>query len=566
MTQKTLTVYVGAKSKENIEHALEHGVWGFKDEVDEVKGLAPGDFIVFGEGFSGSPRTDSAKWMQGSLETLTFGRITRALQTETTLEWPSEQRAKAVEYHHRVRFVADAPSIGPVELADAAVLTPALAEGLRRSASANRGVVIDDVPPGKTAAPLTPATAPLIAPPVAQPAVTAPPVIHDVPATLAQIERAMASAGMVLGSHVVHAFYASLRAKPFVLLAGNSGTGKSRLVRLFAEVCGATVENGRFQMIPVRPDWNDGSELVGYFDLNGDYQPGKIVPVLLRAHRAPTRPFFVCLDEMNLARVEHYFSDFLSVVESRRLVDGRVLSDPIVGTQELGAMSDKSLDAEERAALAKLQSAGRGLTFPDNVFVVGTVNMDETTQPFSRKVLDRANTLEFNDVDLARRPLSDHGSTAALDLDANFFRPDLVGMTALIERAAPLFDDVSSRLTALNRVLSEGGFEVGYRVRDEATAFVVFCELAGLSRDEALERVVLQKVLPRLQGSSPRIERVLRALIKEHTGEAVESNGAAAIEALQKLRLDGKTTALGRKLSGMLLTLWEEGFTSFWLG
>ena len=135
---------------------------------------------------------------------------------------------------------------------------------------------------------------------------------------LIEIENFIRSRGFNFGTKTLRAFFASLRAKPFVILAGNSGTGKSRLARLFAEAVGANVDNGRFQMVPVRPDWNDSSDLLGYFDLNGDFRPGHLVATLLRADAQRDKPFFLCLDEMNLARVEHYFSDFLSIIESRR--------------------------------------------------------------------------------------------------------------------------------------------------------------------------------------------------------------------------------------------------------
>jgi 5-methylcytosine-specific restriction endonuclease McrBC GTP-binding regulatory subunit McrB len=150
----------------------------------------------------------------------------------------------------------------------------------------------------------------------------------NIPDTLFEIANYIASRGFAFPPRVLQAFYAALRSKPFVILAGNSGTGKSRLVRLFAEASGANIANGRFTMIPVRPDWNDSSELLGYFDLNGDFIAGQLIAPILMAHQNPNKPFFVCLDEMNLAKVEHYFSDFLSIVESRRKDGNSIGTDP----------------------------------------------------------------------------------------------------------------------------------------------------------------------------------------------------------------------------------------------
>lgn len=118
-------------------------------------------------------------------------------------------------------------------------------------------------------------------------------------------------------------FFLSLKTKPFVILSGISGTGKTKIVQWFAESLGATEENGQFTLIPVRPDWSDSSDLLGYVNLQGEFQERPLIKVLENADANPNRPYFVVLDEMNLARVEYYFSDFLSVIESRKWKDGK---------------------------------------------------------------------------------------------------------------------------------------------------------------------------------------------------------------------------------------------------
>ncbi|WP_230459235.1 MrcB family domain-containing protein [Geobacillus thermodenitrificans] len=172
--------------------------------------------------------------------------------------------------------------------------------------------------------------------------------------------------------------FLSLKTKPFVILSGISGTGKTKIAQWLAESVGATEDNGQFILIPVCPDWNDGSDLLGYVDIKGDFKPGPLTNVITEAENHPDKPYFVVLDEMNLARVEHYFSDVLSVMESRRWENGRITS----------------------SRLLPKETAGRDLFLPPNVYIIGTVNMDETTHPFSKKVLDRANTIEFNRVRL----------------------------------------------------------------------------------------------------------------------------------------------------------------------
>ena len=139
-------------------------------------------------------------------------------------------------------------------------------------------------------------------------------------------------------------------------------------------------------MIPVRPDWTDSSELLGYRDLKGNYQSGRLIPLIQKAQEHPKQLFFVILDEMNLARVEYYLPEFLSVLETRRWNGEQVITDSILGIGK----SQPSSDFEGLAQLG----------WPANLYLIGTVNMDDTTHPFSPKVLDRAQTIEFSTVQL----------------------------------------------------------------------------------------------------------------------------------------------------------------------
>lgn len=371
------------------------------------------------------------------------------------------------------------------------------------------------------------------------------------------------------GISSIRRLLASLKAKPFVILAGNSGTGKSRLVRLFAEASGAAVGNGRFTMIPVRPDWNDSSELLGFFDLAGDFIPGQLIAPLLLAHRNPEKPFFVCLDEMNLARVEHYFSDFLSIIESRRKDGMSITTDPILKESQLQKMKTTGLSAPVLEALNHLKGRLQPLGLPENLYVVGTVNMDETTQPFSRKVLDRANTIEFNDIDLLQG-LDEEVKAAdvpPLNLDQSFFRPEFTTLQDLLPAHREKAKQIAQTISELNRDLGLAGFEVGYRVRDEASSFAVYASDAGLSDEEINEAIVLQKILPRVQGSSPRVEKLLMSLLKRLKGDSdvPDENGPELDHKLAALRVDGEASAIVRKIAGMLILFREENFTSFWL-
>lgn len=191
-----------------------------------------------------------------------------------------------------------------------------------------------------------------------------------------QIHKYIRSKGFLYSLDEVKKLYLSLKAKPFVILSGISETGKTQLARYFAESIGAMEDNGQFTLIPVRPDWSDGSDLLGYIDITGTFKEGPLTKVIKKALNNCDLPHIVLLDEMNLARVEHYFSDILSVMESRKWCDGKIVTSPLITTDLLGV----------------------DLSLPENLYLIGTVNMDETTYPFSKKVLDRANVIEFNNV------------------------------------------------------------------------------------------------------------------------------------------------------------------------
>ncbi len=363
-------------------------------------------------------------------------------------------------------------------------------------------------------------------------------------------------------------FYAAIRAKPFVILAGNSGTGKSRLVRLFAEACGATIDNGGYNLVAVRPDWNDGGELLGYRDLDNMYRPGQLLIPILRAHAKPDRTVFICLDEMNLARVEHYFSDFLSKIESRRRTNlALVISDPLINPSEVSAIDEKWIPSELNSILAELDAGERGICLPPNLIVVGTVNMDETTHAFSRKVLDRAHTLEIEAGPLSTPPSMAKGTPPtpqSVDLKASFLTAS--DMMPDADNASKL-QHVSKLLDELNDTLSEASLQVAYRTRDEAAAFFIHATAAGLPDGEAEHAIVMQKILPRVQGSSPRLARVLhKLLIRFNPGADLDADDPTKLSGqLLTLRRDPAKPALVRKLAGMWLVYIEEGFTSFWI-
>lgn len=215
-------------------------------------------------------------------------------------------------------------------------------------------------------------------------------------------------------SSLFRPYVTAIKSKPFLLLAGISGTGKSRIVRELARACWDEGSNEykaqkpkNFEMVQVKPNWHDSSELIGYVSrIDGiRYVVGPFLKFMVKAIQDPETPYFLCLDEMNLAPVEQYFAEYLSVVESRkRQDDGVITTDPIVdysNTEEYKSLIDQLFPEDDELREAYLtEEGGKRLSIPANLIVVGTVNMDETTFSFSRKVLDRAMTIEMNEVDL----------------------------------------------------------------------------------------------------------------------------------------------------------------------
>lgn len=329
--------------------------------------------------------------------------------------------------------------------------------------------------------------------------------------------------------------YLSLRSKPFVIISGISGTGKTKIVQLFAESVGATEENGRFNLIPVRPDWSDGSELLGYTDIKGEFQKGPLTEMVEHAMDPEHQhlPHFVLLDEMNLARVEYYFSDVLSVMESRRRNGVNIISSYLLDEKAIGVP----------------------LRLPENLFIIGTVNMDETTHPFSKKVLDRANTIEFNEIYLENFDyLEEQEEVEAQQFLNEQLAANYISLKDVYATHSALISKVSSRLVAINKILEPLNAHVGYRVRDEICFYMIHNAEAGLlDENEAFDFCIMQKILPRITGGDGRVDTLLTDLLEWLTGQSYDS------------AISGNYPRSTKKVAEMLGRYHADGFTSFWI-
>lgn len=371
-------------------------------------------------------------------------------------------------------------------------------------------------------------------------------------------------------------YITAIKTKPFLLLAGISGTGKSRIVRELARACWdegseefKAQKPKNFEMIQVKPNWHDSSELIGYVSrINGErYVVGPFLRFLVKAIQNPQTPHFLCLDEMNLAPVEQYFAEYLSVIESRKVnADGVVVTDPIVDFEQTDAY--KSLidqlftDDEERKAYLT-EEKGKRLSLPANLIVIGTVNMDETTFSFSRKVLDRAMTIEMNEVDL------DAGLTERYEHIGKLGYEELIGTAVegvdVYSDNREVCDKALNYLKVVNAVLEGTPFKVAYRTRNEFLLYVV--NNLPYNKDEegnelpdgyvvarALDEVTNMKILSRIEGDDTKVtDSLLDNLKRVITEELANISDGFPIE---------KSVSL-KKLDEMKQRL-SSGYTSFW--
>ncbi len=350
-------------------------------------------------------------------------------------------------------------------------------------------------------------------------------------------------------------FYLALRAKPFVILAGISGTGKTQLPRKFAEAIGFNMEE-QIKQVPVRPDWTDGSELLGYTSLNNIFSPKDLTLLIKVANKNPEKPYFFILDEMNLARVEHYFSDYLSVIETRtRNENNEIVTDKIL-RQELLVGATNSKDFND-------------IRLPENLYLIGTVNMDETTHSFSRKVLDRANSIEMNEVDLNWIETTDFKVNKLVDITNSLFETIYLTSSEISRHDRDKITSEMGMLIDINIILQEADLHFAYRVRDEIAFYLIINNNFGLiSEKDALDFQIVQKILPRIHGSSERIQKVLIKLLyliekgeKEKVRTDIEFSEIENQFPINSL----KYQKASKKILFMLKRFDDDRFTSFWL-
>ena len=449
-----------------------------------------------------------------------------------------------------------------------------------------------------------------------------------------------------------HSIYTSyltaLRTKPFMLLAGISGTGKSRIVRKLAPATvteelqkaegykGTDFANDRwtlhspanFELIQVKPNWHNSMDVIGYLSNipSPHYVFTPFIEFIVKAWQHPEVPFFLCLDEMNLAPVEEYFAEFLSAIESRSFEGGEYMTDPIikpfnsfgenVAKMMVNTLFPNFTAADKNSFLGKVVDhlETKGLTLPKNLIVIGTVNMDETTFSFSRKVLDRAMSVEMNEVnyDSFLTDTTDDDLKAIVKAFEENGDADLKAL--LVDRhieakeiIEELGEDAQFAINYLKRVnaLLEGTpFKLGYRAANEALIYLQAShEFGQTDRIAALDNFTLMKILSRIEGDETKLkitdseadkERIanagvnvdtakrygdlniltaLRNIITEQLGEtintdvdsdATEETATENDDEMVSTEQNKKDLLSVKKIDSMLSQLKRDHFVSFW--
>ena len=323
-----------------------------------------------------------------------------------------------------------------------------------------------------------------------------------------------------------------LKTKPFLLMAGMCGSGKSFFARTLAyQTCpGYLQENGRpgnFQLIAIQPNWCDNDEIVGWTNNLGILYITPFIRFLIKAWRHPNVPFILCLDEMNLAKVEHYFANFLSILESRQFVNNKLVSDAFISGAHLKDCLQKDPNLWSRLGLTLEYDLQRfflsnGIMLPPNLIVIGTANMDESGHQFSMKVLDRIMVVELNGIDFYRglKAAGTELEFPAIPLSSNHLFGEILHAKQAYDSLLRNGDLIMSELLAIDSILSESSFRFGYRIRDAALIYCAHNSRLNTGKRSkqwlytCLDEIILMKILPRISGGWESSQKIVSDLLR----------------------------------------------------
>lgn len=320
------------------------------------------------------------------------------------------------------------------------------------------------------------------------------PKAPQIPFEVSEFQVACKDAGLVYTDKLITRFISSLLTKPFVILTGLSGSGKTKLAQAYVQwIC---QEESQYRIIPVGADWTNREPLLGYPNALKPEEYVKpdsgLIDLIIQANSNPKLPHFLILDEMNLSHVERYFADFLSVMESN---------------EEIPLYAEGTVD----------NGVPSKLKVPTNLFIIGTVNIDETTNMFSPKVLDRANTIEFRIKDNEMEGFL--ASTKELNMKALLRKGENMAQNFIKLSCNKSFtskdrEEINKTLINFFGELQKTGAEFGYRSATEILRLINQLDTLNdkLKTSEKLDIAIMQKLLPKLHGSRRKLSPILEIL------------------------------------------------------
>ena len=356
--------------------------------------------------------------------------------------------------------------------------------------------------------------------------------------------------GLLYSPSLIKRFAFSLMAKRFLILSGLAGSGKTQLALAFAK---ALVEDKEKQMcvVSVGADWTNREPLLGYPNAlkPGEYikPENGVLDLLIEANKPQnaSKPFFLILDEMNMSYVERYFADFLSAMESHEAI----------------ALWKECNNENESCECEVPERIG----LPDNLFIIGTINVDETTYMFSPKVLDRANVIEFKIsidemtefLDSIRQVDSSSICSKAAEMGADFVK---LANCKDFNNVEATTDTLKAFFTELKSVNAE----FGYRSATEIFRFISQAHknddtAEKMSKEEVLDAAILQKLLPKLHGSRKKLEPALKGLWKLCFDASIKDTMQISRENIEKAIYKESADKIFR----MYESAYANGFTSF---
>jgi len=351
----------------------------------------------------------------------------------------------------------------------------------------------------------------------------------------------------------------SLKSQQFVIFTGQCGTGKSSMARIFSQSLGANRTNGRFLSVSVGALWQSSEPLLGHINSDGNFVPGSITSFLKEAISNKTKPYFLCLDDFNIARPEQYFAPVLSAMSDRWFdKEGNIVSDFVLSRQSYG---------NDEAAYATYGD----IWIPDNLYILAVANCDETSYPICDRVLDRAFVIELSSPDIAissNDMESMRQSAKPLDVDNDFLKPEYISAIDC-KTDLDILRETSFSLQRLNRTILQSVSPISFRTRDAILFFLLYSRRYDAFADDVImDLMITQKLLPKLHGPTTMVKNCLCELfcycLRRGKNDSDEFTDSSAKMTQMMVSHTCRYPLSSEKIAHMLRRYENEGYATFW--